>query len=64
MTITSKEKIMELAGELNGISALTFVVSHPLMEEASSSSECLLGEALHAIASYVQRIAEEMGEIK
>ena len=57
-----KKNSTDLAVELDGIAALAFFVSQPLMEETTTASTRLTGEAIHGIASYIERIAADVGE--
>ena len=59
-----KYDTMDLAAELSGISALCFILSSPFGENDNRMSDHILGDALHGIACYIDRISNDVGDLE
>lgn len=58
-----KKDALDLTAELEGISAMLYSISDPLVQGDSRMSYEAIGVALHAIASHVDRIAADVGDL-
>lgn len=51
-----------IAGELEAIADIAFAVSNPLLEGENRLSDAVIGNTLHAIGMYLNRIARDIAD--
>ena len=54
-----KKDLSDLAAELDSIAAIAFMISHSLSED-SVTSDRVIGDAVHGIATYIERVASDV----
>ena len=55
---------IELSAELEGASAILYIVSNPLLEGDNRQTEKLIGMALNGVAMFLDRICDDVGDLQ
>ena len=56
--------IFDMSVEAQDVASVLFLLSQSLIQGNNLASDEALGEALHGIASHIQRISEDLSKIK
>jgi hypothetical protein len=57
-----KRDSVTICAELDASAAMLYLISQPMLEEYNHATDQLIGEALHGIGCFLERISEDVGE--